>query len=124
MCAKLVASGVAQESLFEQVKRRENIADTAITNLLAIPHPLIPCTTQMKIFVAILCIPITWSKAHDQVRIVMLLAIKPSKSSQLEEFYDLLTEIVSNEDLQKHLLHVTTYAEFIEMIRKPSLAHV
>lgn len=122
MCSKLVSSGVAESSLFDQVNHREDIADTAITNLQAIPHPLVPCTTKMKIFVAILRNPITRSKTHDHVRIVMLLAIKPSKSSQLEEFYDLLTEIVSNENLQKHLFHVTTYGEFIEMIRKLSLA--
>jgi lichenan operon transcriptional antiterminator len=117
MCDKLIADGVAQNDIFSQVNRREKIADTAITSLLAIPHPLVPCTHRTRISVAILAHPIIWSSTHNQVRLVMLLAIKPSTNNSIEEFYDLLTQIIANQTLQKRLLHITTYAEFLKIIR-------
>jgi lichenan operon transcriptional antiterminator len=118
MCDELITDGIAQSDIFSQVNRREKIADTAITSLLAIPHPLVPCTHHTRISVAILAHPIMWSSTHNQVRLVMLLAIKPSTNNSLEEFYDLLTQIIGNQSLQKRLLHITTYQKFLKIIRE------
>lgn len=118
MCDALVSNGIAQDDLYEQVNSRERISDTAITDLLAIPHPLVPSTNQTRISVAILSQSLAWSQEHNQVRIVLLLAIKPSNTDSIEDLYDLLTQIISNEELQKRLLHVTTYEEFVKLIRE------
>lgn len=118
MCSELVRAGIAQDDLSEQVNSRERISDTAITDLLAIPHPLVPCTNQTRISVAILQQPLAWSPAHTQIRIVLLLAIKPSSTDSIEELYDLLTQIISNESLQRQLLDVTTYEGFAKLVRE------
>ncbi|MFC2647186.1 MAG: BglG family transcription antiterminator [Coriobacteriaceae bacterium] len=118
MCFELVSSGIAGRDLFDQVEKREQISDTSIAELMAIPHPLTPCSNQTRISVAILDQPVEWGPNNKPVRIVLLLVIKPSEKGDIEQLYDMLTQVISNSTLQRRLLEVKTYDEFVAVIKE------
>ncbi len=118
MCSELVSAGVAEGGLLDKVMQREQISDTSIGDIMAIPHPLTPCSNQTRISVAVMDEPVKWGVSRKPVRIVMLLAIKPSAAKDLERLYDLLTQIIGNPAIQKSLVKAESYTEFIAELRR------
>lgn len=117
LCDSLVLTGAADKKIYDSVIERESLSETALTDMLAIPHPMVPCTQKTQVAVALLDKPCAWSPNHNQIRIVLLLAIKPSTGKNIEEFYDLITQIASSDSLQKELLQAQSFDDFAKILQ-------
>lgn len=116
MCRTLSDSVYDSQRLYESVMEREDMADTAMDELFAIPHPLRSQATKSQVAVALIRNPVAWSTLGTAVRIVFLLAIKQGDRIGLEKLYDLSLCITNNEEMRTRLTQVTTYEQFISCL--------
>lgn len=98
----------------DYIWQREAIAATAYGNLVAIPHPIEPCSTKTFVVFCTLKRAIDWN--GKQVRVVCLLNIQKDSSEELKDLYELLITIVNDPRIVKKVVKSSTYEEFIESI--------
>lgn len=104
MCRQLENSGVAPTGFCTSVLEREGLSNTAINDLVAIPHTMKPIALETKTAVAILKNPLDWGENSTGIRIVFLLAVGKGDQKGMEHLYDLLVRIIEEQSLQKELL--------------------
>lgn len=112
MCAELHDAGMADADLLPLVLEREALADTSLSADLAIPHPIRPCCAHTGISVRVMKKPLAWNAAHDAVRIVFLLFIKPGDVEKIEPLFNLLVTIADNPDLRRAIIRTDSFDEF------------
>lgn len=98
----------------ELIYEREKIAPTAYGNMIAIPHPISPQSSQTFLTVCTLKKPIEW--ADRKVQFVCLLNVEKNSQENLQDMYNILGRIVNDEKLIQQLLKSQTYHEFIQTI--------
>lgn len=105
-------------TFYESVIRREKIVSTELDNGFAIPHPLDRDVAAQSFFsVTILNNPIVWGK--KKIRIILLTYIK-GDMEELDLFYDIFAQIVTNKDYQIALVDKPTYENFVEIVKSIS----
>lgn len=95
----------------ELVYEREEIAPTAYGNLIAVPHPISPQSSQTFLTICTLKRPIDWGER--KVQFVCLLNVKKNSQEDLQDLYDILGRIVNDSSLIQRLLTAQTYEDFI-----------
>lgn len=100
----------------KKVLERESIAPTNLTSMIAMPHTIDKKLTNTKIFVCTSEKPINWQK-NETVKIVFLLAIAESDKDKLQTFFEFLSELVDNLDLQNKLALSDTFDNFITTLK-------
>lgn len=116
MCGELRDADMAEEDLLPLVLEREALADTSLNADLAIPHPIRPCCSHTGISVRVMRRPLAWSDAHEAVRIVFLLFIKPGDVDRIEPLFNLLVKIADNAGLRRAIIRANGFDEFREAI--------
>ena len=116
MCAELRDAGMSEEDLLPLVLEREAMADTSLNADLAIPHPIRPCCARTGISVRVMRKPLAWSDAHESVRIVFLLFIKPGDVEKIEPLFNLLVRIADDTGLRRAIMRVESFEEFREAV--------
>lgn len=96
----------------ERVYEREEIAPTAYGNLIAVPHPISPQSSQTFLTICTLKRPIDWGER--KVQFVCLLNVKKNSQEDLQDLYDILGRIVNDSSLIQKLLSAGTYEAFIK----------
>lgn len=91
---------------------REELSNTNMNEVFALPHPLDVIAKKTKVAVAILDEPLLWHN-EETVRIIFLLAIKRGDSLNMEHLYDVFIELVNNPKFQQEIMHSNTYTSFI-----------
>ena len=130
MSRQLIADDVAVEGLFESCIEREDIASTALSETLALPHPLKPCAKTTRVGVALLRKPLKWQPIDSKsmsiyegvdytgmrIQIVFLLLLNPQDSTDVAHFYDLLIKITEDSRLEHEIAASGSYTDFIKAI--------
>lgn len=131
MCAGLVDDGIAEDNLLDLVLERECISATSISERMAIPHPIRPCSQETRIAVAMLRHPVNWSEGVEKddqhsgragndepcrVRLVFLLSMKPQSAAEISKLYDVLTNVANDEETQSKLIQSQSFAEFMRAL--------
>lgn len=111
----LIQEGIVDENFLASVYEREDLSNTNMNEVFALPHPLDVIALKTKVAVAILDEPIVWNK-DKTIKIVFLLAIKKGDTTDMEHLYDLFIEVVNNPKLQQGIIHSLTYNQFIETL--------
>ena len=111
----LIQEGIVDENFLASVYEREDLSNTNMNEVFALPHPLDVIALKTKVAVAILDKPIIWNK-DETIKIVFLLAIKKGDTTDMEHLYDLFIEVVNNPKLQQGIIHSLTYNQFIETL--------
>lgn len=96
------------------IYEREKIAPTAYGNMIAIPHPISPQTTQTFLTVCTLKKPIEW--AERRVQFVCLLNVEKNSQEDLQDMYGILGRIVNDEKLIQKLISSQSYHAFIQTL--------
>ena len=69
MCDRLVERGLSSADMFQLVLERERLSSTAISERMAIPHPIKLCSEETRVAVAILRRPVLWEeRGEDEAR--------------------------------------------------------
>ena len=105
------------DNFYELVMKREQLAETDIGNLVAIPHPIEVVTKDTFVYVAVLDKPILWQK--NNVQVVFLISVS-NKNDDLKNFYQYTTNFLLNENSVKKLIENKTFENLIFLIKSNS----
>lgn len=131
MCDQLEEEGIVDEGLFASVLERENIASTALSETIALPHPMKPCAYRTRVSVALLRKPIRWTAPSSanmsmyegvdytgaRVQIALLLAMQPKDSVDVAHLYDLLIDIMADPRHPRAIAAANSFDEFLTALR-------
>ncbi|TCS81954.1 BglG family transcription antiterminator [Pectinatus cerevisiiphilus] len=100
------------QSVFE----RENTSPTEISNLVAVPHPMVNNATVSSIAVLILDKPILW--VEENVQVIFLISIAKPEFCLWEPIFLKLFEYLVKENGVKEMISGQSYTEFIKIIKQ------
>ena len=112
---KLVEDKYAPEDFLESILEREELGQTNLNNILAIPHPM--SLMAFKSFVPVAVIPngIDWGDGH-LVKFVFLFSITKQDYANTEYIYDLLLELMDQTEKQEQILSNPCFEHFMSVI--------
>ena len=95
--------------------KRESIAPTCFSDLIAIPHSIKKSALKSGVCVAILKQPVTWNEYN--VRLVFLFALDKT-FDQIPKLYELILDTIDNQDKYNQLIESANYSTFISILMK------
>lgn len=116
LCDKAISLKKAQANFYESVLKREEIGRTSFGNLISIPHPLKPIGDKSFVAMAILKKPILWD--DQKVQVVVLLSMKEKGDNGLQDFYKVMSKLVSNRLFVNMLCKTKDYKEVISVLHE------
>lgn len=99
----------------DQVFKREEMMQTDLIPMVAMPHPYRPMSDETFVSVAVLKKPIYWHM--NQVQVVFLLSISSGRED-LEHFYKTSLGLMMNEEAIKRLISEKDYGTFLELLNE------
>ncbi|MBQ1827353.1 MAG: transcription antiterminator, partial [Erysipelotrichaceae bacterium] len=96
------------EKFYENVIKRENLANTCFARGIAIPHPYEIMTDDTFVAVGILDRSIQWND-EDRVRLILLCSFSGGFAKDNEAFFEKLSKIISSENTVRELTHAEDY---------------
>ncbi|MBS7578173.1 MULTISPECIES: PTS sugar transporter subunit IIA [unclassified Enterococcus] len=100
----------------KEVVAREKIVPTNLNEYIAIPHVISKAIQTSKILVTISHQPIKW-QGEETIRIIFLLAIAEADRDNLQIFFEWLSMLIDNQNLQQKMLDIKTFDEFQKFIQ-------
>ncbi len=100
----------------ELVLEREDLATTEFNGQVAFPHSHKPVSTSTFVSVVLLKKPLLWK--NNKIRIILLSSIENKALKDLDDFYKVISMIMSQQHLQWQILNHPTYDYFELLIRK------
>lgn len=116
MVSEIEADDLKRAQFLESIYEREKIAPTAFGNLVAIPHPLTPQSTQTFISIVTLKEPILW--AEKMVQFVLLLSVKKNSMEDLQPLYEMISKLIEHPESLQKLMQTTDKSAFMRMMKK------
>lgn len=117
ICSEIKKYKNIPDNFYELVMKREQLAETDIGNLVAIPHPIEVVTKDTFVYVAVLDKPILWQK--NNVQVVFLISVS-NKNDDLKNFYQYTTNFLLNESSVKKLIENKTFKNLIFLLKTNS----
>lgn len=102
------------DNFYELVMRREELAETDICNLVAIPHPIEAVTKDTFVYAAVIDKPILWSK--NNVQVVFLVSVSNKNDDDLKKFYHYTINFLLNENSVKKLIENKTFENLVFLL--------
>uniref|UniRef100_UPI003F4B49A5 BglG family transcription antiterminator n=1 Tax=Brachyspira catarrhinii TaxID=2528966 RepID=UPI003F4B49A5 len=117
ICEEIKKYKSIPDNFYELVMKREQLAETDIGNLVAIPHPIEVVTKDTFVYVAVLDKPILWQK--NNVQVVFLISVS-NNNDDLKNFYEYTINFLLNENSVKKLIDNKTFDNLISLIKSNS----
>lgn len=117
ICEEIKKYKSIPDNFYELVMKREQLAETDIGNLVAIPHPIEVVTKDTFVYVAVLDKPILWQK--NNVQVVFLISVS-NNNDDLKHFYEYTINFLLNENSVKKLIDNKTFDNLIFLIKSNS----
>lgn len=117
ICEEIKKYKSIPDNFYELVMKREQLAETDIGNLVAIPHPIEVVTKDTFVYVAVLDKPILWQK--NNVQVVFLISVS-NNNDDLKNFYEYTINFLLNENSVKKLIDNKTFDNLIFLIKSNS----
>lgn len=114
LCNNAIDRFSLDPSFYDKIIDRETISSTYFGDLVAIPHPLMPITTETFASVGVLEYPIKWDNSHE-VQIVILLSIERNNPRAFQ-FWEYIARVIKDEISVNQLLKTKNYSEFINEV--------
>lgn len=113
---QLTQLGLIEDGFIEAVYEREALAPTSFGNLVAIPHPITPLTSETFLAICTLQKPIIWE--DKRVQFVCLLSVEKNSRSDLQTLYKTLGKVVDDISVVQQILKCETYESFLRALVK------
>lgn len=114
MVQQLENKHIVDSEYLQDILRREELKGTYIGGALAFPHAVNHHCSQSQIAVAILDKPLLWED-HKWVKIIFLLAADVQQTD-LNDIYNLIIDIVNDDQFQKKIMSVQNFDEFMSVL--------
>ncbi|ODA08197.1 PTS sugar transporter [Paenibacillus peoriae] len=115
LSSKLVKQGLVPDDYVSLVLEREALAPTSFGNLVAIPHPTLPVTTETFWTICTLKRPIRWND-KQMVQLICLLNIKEGNNVDLENMYKKLGSLIENKEIVQRILAKDSVEEIMQLL--------
>lgn len=115
MVGKLVDDQYAPEDFLASILEREELGQTNLNNILAIPHPMSLMAFKSVVPVAVIPNGIDWGDGH-LVKFVFLFSITKQDYANTEYIYDLLLELMDQTEKQEQILSNPCFEHFMSVI--------
>lgn len=115
MVGKLVDDQYAPEDFLARILEREELGQTNLNNILAIPHPMSLMAFKSVVPVALIPNGIDWGDGH-LVKFVFLFSIAKQDYANTEYIYDLLLELMDQIEKQEQILSNPCFEHFMSVI--------
>ena len=115
MVGKLVDDQYAPEDFLASILEREELGQTNLNNILAIPHPMSLMAFKSVVPVAVIPNGIDWGDGH-LVKFVFLFSIAKQDYANTEYIYDLLLELMDQTEKQEQILSNPCFEHFMSVI--------
>lgn len=116
MVEKLVEDQYAPDGFLASILEREELGQTNLNNILAIPHPMSLMAFKSVVPVAVIPNGIDWGNGH-LVKFVFLFSITKLDYANTEYFYDLLLELMDQTEKQERILSDPSFEHFMSVIQ-------
>jgi lichenan operon transcriptional antiterminator len=113
MSDKLLEEGYVNTEFYNSVLEREKISNTAVDNIIAVPHPFNNRAHKSIISIAVVKKGIDWAD-ETNVKFVFLLSIRPDDIKKIEYIYGRIVDFSSSDTIQKMILKDLSYDTFLE----------
>lgn len=107
-----------QSSLLYNIKQREELGSVVFSDKIAVPHPIKPLGSQIKVSVAICQQPLSWDSQSSKVQLVFLLSPALCDNEGLLEVTNRLLSLTENIDLQHQLINCQHFEDFIKLFEE------
>ena len=97
------------------ILEREELGQTNLNNILAIPHAMSLMAFKSVVPVAVIPNGIDWGDGH-LVKFVFLFSITKQDYTNTEHIYDLLLELMDQTEKQEHILSDPSFKHFMSVI--------
>ena len=104
------------DSFYDNVIKRENLANTCFAKGIAMPHPFQIMTKDTFVSIGILDRAIQWND-EDRVRIILLCSFSATFAKENEPFFEKISKIISSENTVRELSHTEDYESFIAVMK-------
>ena len=108
------------DEFLDSVLEREELANTCFSELVALPHPMVEMTKETYIAIGILEKPIDWGERNDMVQMILLGNTDKNFARENQDFYEFLTDLITNRREVKELIKTTTYEQWSDTVKKYS----
>ncbi len=99
---------------YDAVMKREQLGQTDFGNLAAIPHPMYTITKESMVTVGVLDEPIWWG--HNDVQVVFLIAISKEEDVDIENFYQMTTQLLFDGESLQYLIKHPTFNVLMDLL--------
>lgn len=104
------------EDFYESILEREKLANTCYSKYIAIPHPLKTMSKDTFISVGILDEPVQWDE-ESKVKVILLCSFAAGFAKNNDDFFRRLSDIISSKSTVRELTMVTSYDDFIGVMK-------
>ena len=115
LCENAMQTYDLDDSFFETINSREQIASTYFGNGVALPHPLVPITKETFVSVGILKKPIAWDDNH-MIQFVMLISIE-NHNPRAFQFWYYMSEMVRNTEYLRNIAKQEDFEGFLDIVK-------
>ena len=112
---KLVEDKYSPEVFLASILEREELGQTNLNNILAIPHPMSLMAFKSVVPVAVIPNGIDWGDGH-LVKFVFLFSIAKQDYANTEYIYDLLLELMDQTEKQEQILSNPCFEHYMSVI--------
>ncbi|MGL5977649.1 MAG: BglG family transcription antiterminator [Erysipelotrichaceae bacterium] len=111
LCSRLHSFGCVDETFYEDVCTRDALVSTALESGVALPHALQFSAVESKIAIAVLSTPLHWDE--NRIRVVLLGAYSEADQEHLQQFMDLLAQILVLPHFVERVKHSKNFHDFM-----------
>jgi lichenan operon transcriptional antiterminator len=112
---ELTKQGLVPEHYESLVVERESYAPTSFGNLVAVPHPSLPVTSETFWTICTLKRPIRWND-KQMVQLICLLNIKEGNNVDLDKMYKKLGSLIEDKEIVVQILAKDSVEEIIQLL--------
>lgn len=105
------------QEFYQQTLEREKLQSTRFSYSLALPHPLVALSKISFISVIVLKRDMLWFDGQ-KVRLILYIGINPKDKKRINEIFEILSEISSNQQLIKELANVESHQLFMKKLNE------
>lgn len=117
LCKEIEKERDIPNDFFKAVMKREELAQTAFGNMIAMPHPYKVMTRETFVCVCILKKPIQWNE-NEMVRVIFLVSVANTPNKNIKDFYKITSRLLLSKALITELVRKRTYAALIEILNE------
>ncbi|MCD7908663.1 MAG: PRD domain-containing protein [Clostridium sp.] len=113
LCQQVMRVKGLTDQFWKLVVKREQAAQTAFGNMVAMLHPWKAVTEETFVCVGILDSPVKWG--DQEVQVIFLVSISNRKNKNLQAFYRGMTRMLMDADSIRQLIRTQTYDKLMEL---------